>query len=93
MAGRRGRAQSPSCVAAEAPLPPPVSWSENQLAQRPCCHTNCLEPLLSWAFSQLVWKVGSHSWIFLLLSMVLMTVLCTDLIYWPQDEEFWALFY
>ena len=49
--------------------------------------------LLSWAFSQLVWKVGSHSWIFLLLSMVLMTVLCTDLIYWPQDEEFWALFY
>lgn len=36
---------------------------------------------------QLGWKVGSHPWIFLLLSMVLMAVLSTGLIYLPHDEE------
>ncbi|OWK02941.1 hypothetical protein Celaphus_00007558, partial [Cervus elaphus hippelaphus] len=61
--------RAPSRVAAEAQLPPPASRSENQLAQRACCHTNCLEPPLSWAFRQLGWKVGSHPWIFLLLPM------------------------
>ena len=36
---------------------------------------------------QLGWKVGSHLWLFLLLSMVLMAVLSTGLIYLPQDED------
>ena len=87
LAGRRGRMQSPSRVAAEAPPPPPASRSENQLAQRPRCHTNCLEAPLSRAFRQLGWKVGSHPWIFLLLPMVLTAFLGTGLIYQPQDED------
>ena len=33
------------------------------------------------------WKLGSHLWLFLLLSMVLMAVLSTGLIYLPQDED------
>ena len=61
LAGRRGRMQSPCRVTAEAPPPPPASRSENQLAQRPRCHTNCLEAPLSRAFRQLGWKVGCNS--------------------------------
>ena len=41
----------------------PASRSENQLAQRPRCHTNCLEAPLSRAFGQVDWKAGSHPWI------------------------------
>ena len=87
LAGRRGRTQSPFRVSAEAQLPPPASRPENQLAQQPCCHTNCLEAPLSWAFRQLGWKVGSHPWVFLLLPMVLTAILGTGLIYLPQDED------
>ncbi|CAI9154039.1 unnamed protein product [Rangifer tarandus platyrhynchus] len=79
--------RAPSRVAAEAPPPPPASRSENQLAQQPRCHTNCLEAPLSRAFRQLGWKVGSQPWIFLLLPMVLTAVLGTGLIYQPQDED------
>nr|XP_020760550.1 patched domain-containing protein 3-like [Odocoileus virginianus texanus] len=64
-----------------------ASRSENQLAQRPRCHTNFLEAPLSRAFRQLGWKVGSQPWIFLLLPMVLTAVLGTGLIYQPQDED------
>ncbi|CAM9468831.1 unnamed protein product [Rangifer tarandus platyrhynchus] len=81
------RAQSPSRVVPEAQLPPPALRSKNQLAQRACCHTNCLEAPLSRAFRQLGWKVGSQPWIFLLLPMVLTAVLGTGLIYQPQDED------
>ena len=44
--------RAPSRVAAEAPPPPASIAVENQLAQRPRCHTNCLEAPLSRAFGQ-----------------------------------------
>ena len=68
-------------------LPPPASRSENLLAPRPRCHTNCLEALLSRAFQRLGRKVGAHPWIFLLLPLALTAILGTGLMYLPRDGE------
>ncbi|XP_006078796.4 patched domain-containing protein 3 [Bubalus bubalis] len=86
----RGRKPGPSAEPSrgpEAPPPPPASRSENLLAPRPRCHTNCLEALLSRAFQRLGRKVGAHPWIFLLLPLALTAILGTGLMYLPRDGE------
>uniref|UniRef100_A0ABI8A6S0 SSD domain-containing protein n=1 Tax=Felis catus TaxID=9685 RepID=A0ABI8A6S0_FELCA len=65
----------------------PASPSENQVSERPRCHTDCLEGPLSCLFRRLGCEVGVHPWIFLLAPMVLTAALGTGLIYLPKDVE------
>ena len=65
----------------------PASPSENQVSERPRCHTDCLEGPLSCLFRRLGCEVGAHPWIFLLVPMVLTAALGTGLIYLPKDVE------
>ncbi|XP_066108957.1 patched domain-containing protein 3-like [Saccopteryx bilineata] len=51
------------------------------------CLTNCLEAPLSRAFQRLGWGVGSHPWVFLLMSVLLTVLLSTGFMYLPEDKE------
>ncbi|XP_030191684.1 patched domain-containing protein 3-like [Lynx canadensis] len=64
-----------------------ASPSENQVSERPRCHTDCLEAPLSCLFQRLGCEEGAHPWIFLLVPMVLTAALGTGLIYLPKDVE------
>ncbi|XP_066214237.1 patched domain-containing protein 3-like [Saccopteryx leptura] len=66
---------------------PPASQPLVGVSHGNRCLTNCVEAPLSRAFQRLGWGVGSHPWVFLLMSVLLTVLLSTGFMYLPEDKE------